>query len=49
MSCGVICIGSNVKGINSVITHNVSGYLCETDSESILNVIKFAHSNSKKN
>jgi len=49
MSCGVICIGSNVKGINNVITHNINGYLCETDSESILNVIKFAHSNSKKN
>lgn len=49
MSCGVICIGSNVKGINNVIKHNINGYLCETDSESISNVIKFAYSNSTKN
>ena len=35
MSCGIACIGTNVKGINNIIKHEENGYLCETDSKSI--------------
>lgn len=35
MSCGLPCIGTNVKGINSVIRHKKDGYLCEIGVENI--------------
>ncbi len=35
MSCGLPCVGTNVKGINSVIKHKENGYLCETGVENI--------------
>jgi len=39
MSCGLVCIGTNVSGIKEVIKHNSNGYLCKTDSDSIKNAI----------
>ena len=35
MACGLPCIGPNIPGIQSVIQHEVTGYLCDTDAESI--------------
>lgn len=40
MSCGLPCIGTNVKGIDSVIEHEKNGYLCEIGVESIRSAIK---------
>jgi glycosyltransferase involved in cell wall biosynthesis len=39
MSCGVACIGTNVKGINNIIKHKQNGYLCEKTSNSIKEAI----------
>lgn len=39
MSCGLPCIGSNVVGIKEDIRHMETGYLCNTDSESIAEAI----------
>ena len=39
MSCEIACIGTNIEGINNIITHKKNGYLCETDSESIGNAV----------
>ena len=39
MSCGLACIGSNIKGITNIIKHNENGYLCNLDPESIRNAI----------
>ena len=39
MACGLPCIGTNVAGINDVITDGQNGYLCEVDSQSIRNCI----------
>lgn len=39
MSCGVPCIGTNVQGINNILTHKINGYLCNTNSKSIKNAI----------
>jgi len=39
MSCGVACIGTNVIGINNIISHKVNGYLCNTSSGSIRDAI----------
>jgi len=39
MSCGVACIGTNVKGINNIIIHKQNGYLCEKSSNSIKEAI----------
>lgn len=39
MACGLVCIGTNVDGINEVIKDNVNGYLCGTDNESIRDAI----------
>ncbi|MFW9896864.1 MAG: glycosyltransferase [Candidatus Thorarchaeota archaeon] len=39
MSCGIACIGSNIKGINNLIKHGVNGYLCDLDSDSIKSAI----------
>ena len=39
MSCGVACIGSDIKGINNIISHKNNGYLCGLSPESIKNAI----------
>ena len=39
MSCGIACIGTNVKGINNIINHKQNGYLCEKSSNSIKEAI----------
>lgn len=39
MSCGLACIGTNVRGINNIINHKENGYLCNTDSQSIKKAI----------
>jgi glycosyltransferase involved in cell wall biosynthesis len=36
MSCGLICIGTNVEGINEVISDGIDGFLANgTNAESI--------------
>jgi len=35
MSCGLPCLGTNVRGIKEIIKHQENGYLCETDANSI--------------
>lgn len=45
MSCGIACIGTNVRGINNVIEHKKNGYLCKIDSESIRNAILEVYNN----
>ena len=35
MSCGLPCIGTNVRGIREDVEHMKTGYLCETDHNSI--------------
>ncbi len=40
MACGLPCIGSNIASIRSILEHEVSGYLCATDAESIAGAIK---------
>jgi len=39
MSCGKVCVGTNVEGINNVIDDKINGYLCDTTSQSIQNAI----------
>lgn len=39
MSCGLPVIASNVRGINTVIRHSETGFLCTTDSASIRHAI----------
>ena len=40
MACGLPVIATNVPGINNIIIHNETGWLCETDSDSIREAIK---------
>lgn len=48
MSCGLVCIGTNVSGINEVINDNVNGFLAfDTDSTSIVVAIKNAFQSDK--
>ena len=47
MSCGISCIGTNVRGINNIIKHKENGYLCETDSISIRNAIILLYNDKK--
>ena len=35
MACGMPIIGTNVPGIQDVLQHEVTGYLCDTDADSI--------------
>lgn len=39
MSCGLACIGTNVRGINNIIKHKETGYLCGIDAQSIKDAI----------
>ncbi len=40
MACGMPVIGTRVFGIKSVLQHEVTGYLCDTDSDSIAQAIE---------
>ena len=40
LACGVPVIGSKVGGIQSVLRHGETGYLCETDADSITAAIE---------
>ena len=40
MSCGLPCIGTQVRGIEEDIEHMKTGYLCDTDYESIAHAIE---------
>ena len=40
MACGMPIIGTNVFGINNVLRHEDTGYLCETDADSIAAAIE---------
>ena len=39
MSCALACIGTNVVGIRDNIQHLKTGYLCQTESESLADAI----------
>jgi glycosyltransferase involved in cell wall biosynthesis len=39
MSCGLPCIGTDVTGINEVLTHEDTGFLCNTDPVSLRTAI----------
>lgn len=41
MSCGLACIGTNVRGINNIIQNKKNGFLCETNATSIAKTIKY--------
>jgi len=45
MSCGLPCIGTRVRGIEEDIEHMKTGYLCDTDYESIAHAIETVLSN----
>jgi glycosyltransferase involved in cell wall biosynthesis len=45
MSCGIPCIGTNVRGINEIISHKENGFLCKTSSNSIKKAIKYLYNN----
>ena len=40
MACGIPVIGSNLGGPKSLIRHGETGYLCETDADSIAAAIE---------
>lgn len=43
MACGLVCIGTNVEGINQIIKDGVNGYLAEgTQTTALIEVIKRA-------
>ena len=47
MACGLICIGTNVTGINEVLVDGINGYLAKgTDPDDILHSIQKAAKNS---
>jgi len=45
MACGLPIIGTNVAGIGSLLKHEVTGYLCDTDADSIACAIEAVLSN----
>jgi glycosyltransferase involved in cell wall biosynthesis len=49
MSCGLVCIGTNVEGINEVIEDEVNGFLATgTSASSLANVFERAINSPKK-
>ena len=40
MACGLAVIGSDIEGIRNIIQHQTTGYLCQTDPESILMALR---------
>lgn len=40
MSCGMVCLGTDVKGIAEIIRHGENGYLCKPTAESISHALK---------
>lgn len=48
MSCGCICIGTDVNGINNIISNNINGFLCNTNNESIQKAIEYCIINYDK-
>ena len=40
MACGMPIIGTNIPGISKVLQHEVTGYLCDTDADSITTAIE---------
>ncbi len=40
MACGMPIIGTNVPGIRNVLQHEITGYLCDTDADSIAEAIR---------
>ena len=40
MACGMPIIGTNVSGIQNVLKHKITGYLCNTDADSITAAIE---------
>lgn len=43
MACGLVCIGTDVQGINEIIQHGVNGYLSKgTDAKNLLQTIEKA-------
>lgn len=49
MSCGLICIGTRVKGITDIIKHESTGFLCKEDPESLAVAIDTALKDQTKN
>ncbi|MFX1384033.1 MAG: glycosyltransferase family 4 protein [Promethearchaeota archaeon] len=47
MSCGMPCIGTNVRGIKEIIKHKENGYLCELSSKSIQDAIITVYNNKE--
>ena len=45
MSCGIPCIGTQVRGINEIIINGQNGYSCKTNPESIRNAILYFYKN----
>ena len=49
MACGLVCIGTNVNGINEVIKDGVNGFLAQgTTAEDLLPAINRAVANNNK-
>ena len=47
MSCGISCIGTNVRGINEIIIHEENGCLCGLSANSISKTIKNLYNNKE--
>jgi len=47
MSCEVACIGTDVLGINNIIKHEMNGFLCDTNPESIKSAILEVYKDQK--
>jgi len=46
MACGLVCIGTDVTGINEIINDGANGYLAKScNAKDILNVIEHAFNN----
>jgi glycosyltransferase involved in cell wall biosynthesis len=45
----MVCLGTDVEGINNIIIDGENGYLCKTDKQSIREALKKIILNSKSN